>query len=168
MLCSCEFTFNNIIDDAFSCQGSQGQLRNTVVYRAMITLQVPAAITDADNIVTNINQWVQTEPRVRVDGVILDVDPDCPTMLDSFNSDDCVIEVPSNPTSSSSSSPSSLVGIIIGVVVAAVVVVIVVIILVIIIAMYRRRKSTYRYYIMFNIAACKAHKYHTLYKTSYL
>ena len=149
MLCSCEFTSNNIINDAFSCQGSQGQLRNTVVYRAMITLQVPASITDADNIVTIINQWVQTEPRVRVDGVILDVDPDCPTMLDSFNSDDCVIEGPSNPTSSS----SSPVGIIIGVVVAAVVVVIVVIIIILAIGMYRRHKSAYRYKIMF-IVTC--------------
>ena len=153
MLCSCEFTFNNIIDDAFSCKESQGQFRNTVVYRAMITLLVPTLITDADNIVTNISQWVQTEPRMRVDSVILDVDPDCPTMLDSFNSDDCVIEVPSNPTSSSSSSPSSSssspVGIIVGVVVTAVVAVIVVVVIVITVIMYRRHKSTYRYYITY-------------------
>ena len=144
MLCSCELTFNSIIDDAFSCQGSQGQFRNTVVYRAMVTLQVPASITDADNIVTNINQWVQTEPRVRVDGVILDVDPDCPTMLDSFNSDDCVIEVPSNQVNPVSL--SSPVGIITGGAAAALVVVILIII-VIIIVVYCKYKSIYRYYI---------------------
>ena len=153
MVCSCEFTFNNIIDDAFSCKESQGQFGNTVVYRAMITLLVPTSITDADSIVTNIIQWVQTEPRMRVDGVILDVDPDCPTMLDSFNSDDCVIEMPSNPTSSSLSSPSSSssspVGIIVVVVVTAVFAVIVVIIIVMIVIIYRRHKSTYRYYITY-------------------
>ena len=154
MVCSCEFTFNNIIDDAFSCKESQGQFGNTVVYRAMITLLVPTSITDADSIVTNIIQWVQTEPRMRVDGVILDVDPDCPTMLDSFNSDDCVIEMPSNPTSSSSSSSpssssSSPVGIIVVVVVTAVFAVIVVIIIVMIVIIYRRHKSTYRYYITY-------------------
>ena len=146
MLCSCEFSSNNIIDDAFSCKGSQGELSNTVVYRAMISLQVPASIIDADSIVTNINQWVQTEPRVRVDGITRDVDPDCPTILDSFNSDDCVIEVPSNqtnPTSTSSSSSSLPLGIVIGAAVAAVVV-IVLIIIVIIIVVYCRHKSTYR------------------------
>ena len=151
MLCSCELTSNNIIDNAFSCQGSQGEFGDTVVYRAMITLHVPASITDAGNIVTNINEWVQTKPRVRVDGVILDVDPDCPTMLDSFNSDDCVIEGPSNqanPTSSSSSPVATIIG-----AAAAAVVVIVLIVIVIIAVVYHRRKSTYRYYIT---AVCKA------------
>ena len=145
MLCSCEFTSNNIIGDAFSCQGSQGELSNTVVYRAMISLQVPASITDADSVVTNINQWVQTKPRVRVDGITLDIDPNCPTTLDSFNSDDCVIEVPSNqtnPTSTSSSSSFLPLGIVIGAAVAAVVILL--IIIVIIIVVYCRRKSTYR------------------------
>ena len=142
MLFSYELTTNNVIDDAFSCQGSQGEFEDTVVYRAMITLQVPASITDADSIVTNINQWVQTKPRVRVDGVILDVDPDCPTMLDSFNSDDCVIEGPSNQANPMSSS-SLPVAIIIGA--AAAVVVIVLIVIIIIVVVYHRHKSTYKY-----------------------
>ena len=124
------------------------------MYRAMITLQVPASITDADNIVTNINEWVQTKPRVRVDGVVLDVDPDCPTMLDSFNSDDCVIEGSSNQANLASSSSSPVV-IIIGV--AAAVVVIVLIVTVIIVVVYRRHKSIYRYYLTLNFAVCKAH-----------
>ena len=121
----------------------------------MITLQVPASITDADNIVTNINEWVQTKPRVRVDGVVLDVDPDCPTMLDSFNSDDCVIEGSSNQANPVSSSSSPVV-IIIGAAAAAFVV-IVLIVTVIIVVVYRRRKSIYRYYLTLNFAVCKAH-----------
>ena len=147
MPCSCQFTTSNIIDDTFSCRGSQGEFENTVVYRANITLQVPISITDANDIVTFINQWVQNEPPVAVMGITLALDADCPTMLDSFASDDCVIvEGPSNqtnPSSSSSSSSSSPFGIIIGASAAAVVV-IVLIIVIIIIVVYRRHKSNYR------------------------
>ena len=113
MRCSCEFTSSNIIDDTFSCRGSQGEFRNTVVYRAIITLQVPASVTDADNIVAVLSEWVESEPSVRVNRVTLGIDSNCPTMLESFNSNDC--EIPSDPSSSSSS-----VGIIVGAAVAAV------------------------------------------------
>ena len=153
MRCSCKFTSSNIIDDTFSCRGSQGEFRNTVVYRAMITLQVPASITDADNIVAVLSEWVESEPSVVVNRVTLDIDSGCPTMLESFNSNDC--EIPpdgtdpslSSPSSSpsSSSSSSSSVGIIVGVVVAAVVFVLLLITAVVIIVMYRRHKSSYRY-----------------------
>ena len=142
MRCSCEFTSGNIIDDTFSCRGSQGEFRNTVVYRAMINLQVAASVTDADNIVTVLSEWAESEPSVRVNRVTLDVDSNCPTMLDSFDSNDC--EAPSdgiNP--SSTSSPS--VGIIVGAAVTAVVVMLLLITAVVIIAMYHRHKSSYRY-----------------------
>ena len=89
--CSCKFTSSNIIDDAFSCRGSQGEFKNTVVYRAMITLQVPASITDADGIVDVINDWIESKPSVTVNGLALAVDPNCPAMLDSFDSSDCVV-----------------------------------------------------------------------------
>ena len=139
MRCSCEFTSSNIIDDTFSCRGSQGEFSNTVVYRAIITLQVPASITDANNIVDLLSEWVESKPSVRVNRVTLDVDSDCPTILESFNSNDCEI-------SSDGTSPSSLssVGIIVGTIVAAVVVVLLLITAVAII-MYRRHKSAYRY-----------------------
>ena len=148
MRCSCQFTTSNIISDTFSCRGSQGEFEDTVVYRANITLQVPTSITDADDIVTFINLWVQDQPSVAVKGVALALDADCPTMLDSFDSNDCVIvEEPFNQTNpssslSSSSSPSPF-GIIIGAAAAAVVV-IVLIVAIIIIVVYRRHKSTYR------------------------
>ena len=141
MGCSCEFTSSNIIDDNFSCRGSQGEFRNTVVYRAIITLQVPASITDADNIVAVLSEWVESEPSVVVNRVTLGIDSNCPTMLESFNSNDC--EIPSDGTNSSSSSSS--VGIIVGAAVAAVVVMLLLITAVVIIIMYRRHKSSYRY-----------------------
>ena len=149
MRCSCEFTSSNIIEETFSCIGSRGQFRNTVVYRAMITLQVPASITDADDIVANINLWVQTEPLVRVNGITLALDPGCPAMLDSFDSNDCVAESPSDQANPSSSS-SLPIAIIIGVTVAVVVIILLLIIAAVAIVhvVYRRHKAAYRYYIM--------------------
>ena len=141
MRCSCEFTTSNITDDAFSCRGSQGQFRNTVEYRAMITLQVPASTTNADGIVSIISDWLESEPSVTVNDVVLDLDPNCPTKLDSFNSNDCVTEAPSDQTDQSSSS----VGIIAGAVVAVIVVILLLITAVVIIIMYCRHKSTYSY-----------------------
>ena len=113
----------------------------------MITLQVPSSITDADDIVATINQWVQTEPSVGVNGVTLDVDSGCPTMLDSFAADDCIVpSVQTDPSpSSSSSSSSSPYGIIIGAGVAVVVIILLLIIVIVIIVVYRRHKSAYRY-----------------------
>ena len=55
----------------------------------MITLQVPASITDADNITVVLSEWVESEPSVRVNRVTLDIDSDCPTMLESLKSHDC-------------------------------------------------------------------------------
>ena len=59
------------------------------MFRAMITLPVPVSATDADNIVDVISNWVKSNPSVRVDEVILDIDPDCPAMLESVTADDC-------------------------------------------------------------------------------
>ena len=147
MRCLCEFS---IIDDAFSCRGSQGEFRNTVVYRAMITLQVPTSPTGADNIVTEINKWVQTMPSLLVNGIILDLDPDCPAMLESFASNDCDAET-ILPSNQSTSSPLST-GIIIGVAVTAIVIILLLIIVIVVIIVYFRRKSSrhkssYRYYL---------------------
>ena len=148
MLCSCNFNSDNIIDDTFSCRASQEQFRNTVVYRAMITLQVPAFITDADDIVILLSDWVESKPSVRVNRITLELDPNCPTTLDSFDSNDCEVSSnetnPSSPSaSSSSSSSSSSIGIIIGVVIAAVVILL--LITAVVMIMYRRRKLSYRY-----------------------
>ena len=144
MHCSCKFTTSNIVDDTFSCRGSKGQFRNTVVYRGMIALQVPRSITDADDIVTYIYQWVQTKPSVRINGITLALDPSCPTVLDSFDSNDCVTDESSDQTSSSSSSSSLPLNVIIGAAVLIAIIILLVIIVIIVIVKYRKRKSTYR------------------------
>ena len=120
----------------------------------MITLQVPPPVTDADDIITEMSEWVQTEPSVIVNGVTLDLDPSCPVMLDSFASPDCVIDAPptdqpdqpsNTPPADQSSSSSD--GILIGVVAAAVVIILLLIIIIVIIVVYHkcRHKSSYRY-----------------------
>ena len=147
MLCSCNFNSDNIIDDTFSCRASQEQFKNTVVYRAMITLQVPASVTDADDFVILLSDWVESKPSVRINRITLELDPNCPTMLDSFDSNDCEASPDqTNPSPSASSSSSSLssVGIIIGAVIAAFVILLLITAIVIII-MYHRHKLSYRY-----------------------
>ena len=88
-----------------------------------------------------LSEWVESKPSVRVNRVTLDIDSGCPTMLESFNSNDC--EMPSDGTNPSSSSSS--VGIIVGAAVAVLVVILLLITAVVIIVMYRRHKSIYRY-----------------------
>ena len=144
--CLCKFTNSNITDDAFSCRGSQGEFRNAVVYRAMITLQVPASITDADNIVNLLSDWVESKPSVAVNGLALAVDPNCPAMLDSFDSSDCVVPNQANsPSSSSSQSVGIIVGAIVWAIVATVIAILLLITVIMIIIMYYRHKSSYRY-----------------------
>ena len=150
MHCSCKFNSSNIIDDIFSCQGSEGQHENSVVYRALINLQVLASIIDADNIVNIIDNWVQSEPSVIVNEFILSLDPGCPAMLDSVSSDDCVTEAPPPDHSDQSSSSSLSIGIIVGAAVAAAVIILLLIIIIVGTVMYRRYKSSYRYYIIIN------------------
>jgi len=111
----------------------------------MITLQVPSSVTDADDIVKILSDWVETMPSVRVNGIALAINPACPAMLDSFDSNDCVTEVPQTNQPSSSSSSSSSVGIIVGVVVAATVVILLLIIVAAIIILHQRNRSSYRY-----------------------
>jgi len=52
----------------------------------MITLEVPASITDADDIINIISKWVQSNPSVTVNKATLDIDCEHPSMLDSVNS----------------------------------------------------------------------------------
>ena len=104
---------------------------------------MPPPVTDADDIVIEISNWVQTKPSVIVNGVTLDLDPSCPVILDSFASPDCVTDTP--PPDQANQSSSS-VGIIIGAVTAVVVITLLLIIVVLIIVKFRKHKETYRYY----------------------
>ena len=137
--CYCVFEVDS---ETFSCRGAQGNFENTVVFRARITVQGHASIFAAD-VVNDITNWTLSSPSIPVAAVTLAIDPNCPVMLDSFNSADCVI-VTEQPTSSSTNSSSSPVGIIAGTVAAALIAICIAIVAVILIVGYCRRRVNSR------------------------
>ena len=135
--CSCI----NIGGATFSCRGAQGNFENTVVFRAMVTVQASSALISADVVVTDIDDWVKSSPSITVGLATLDIDPSCPAMLASTDSDDCEV-VTESP--SPSSSDSSSIGVIVGAVLAVVVVILIVVIIIVAVLVYLRRKGSYR------------------------
>jgi len=132
--CSCTF---NIDSETFSCRGAQGNFEDTVVFRARVTVQASSSVITADDVVSNISSWVESSPSIAIVSVTVFVDPNCPAMLDSFNSADCVIVTPST-----SSSPP--VGVIVGAAIGAVIVIIIIIIVVVLVVVYYTRKCNKR------------------------
>ena len=143
--CSCVFEVDS---ETFSCRGAQGNFENTVVFRARITVQGPASLVAADDVVGDINDWVETSPSITVGFATLDIDSSCPAMLVSADSDDCesvtVSPSPSPSSPSSSSNSSSSIGIIVGAVLAVVVVILIIIITVVAVLVCVRRKGSHR------------------------
>ena len=87
--CSCNFTETNIRNNEFSCRSTE----NTAVFRAEI---VYTAFGEdpytADGLVTVVSAWVQSgTTSISVASTRLDVDPSCPTQLESFQAGDCEI-----------------------------------------------------------------------------
>jgi len=137
--CSCTF---NIESESFSCRGAQGDFENTVVFRGRVNVQASALNITADDVVNIIDDWVESSPSITVGLTTLDVDPRCPAMLVSTDSDDCVA-VTEQPSSSSSSDSSSI-GVIVGAILAVVVVILVIAIVVVVVLVYLKRKGSYR------------------------
>jgi len=137
--CSCTF---NIDSETFSCRGAQGNFENTVVFRGRISVQASASIVAAADVVNdNINDWVNSSPSITVGLTTLGIDPRCPAMLTSTDSNDC--EVGTEPPSSSSSDSSSI-SVIVGAIIAVVVVILIIVIIVVIVLVHLRRKGSYR------------------------
>ena len=117
--CFCEF---NIVNAAFSCRGSVGDFKDTVVYRAKVLSNI-----SAEGIINKTDHWVKSETSITVDQVTLHVDPSCPSMLESFESRDCVVI---NQSSSSDDPPvGTIVGAAIGGVIGIIVIVAVLLII---------------------------------------
>ena len=86
MRCSCNFTETNIQNYEFSCRS----IENTAVFRAkIIYTSLQRARYRADNLVTLVSGWAQSETSIVVDSTRLDIDPACPTQLGSFQDGDC-------------------------------------------------------------------------------
>ena len=110
---------------------------NSVVYRATITLQ--NSKTAADDVVNEIYQWVQSEPSIIVNGITLDIDPSCPTLLKSLDADNCFInDTVSNQQEQTTNGVSAAV--IIGPIVGVLVVLLILLVIAVCI-LYRCNKS---------------------------
>ena len=139
MICSCQFTADNIVEEEFSsCRASA---ENTIVYRAEVRLQVPVLEMDVNDIVEIISSWVQTAPSFVVNGLRVRIDPSCPIVLESYNEEDCFVM---STTTSFSSIQGPSVGIIVGATVAAIVIIILIVVIIMITTLRCRSKFSYR------------------------
>ena len=135
-ICGCIFDIDN---ELFSCPESKGKIDDAVVFKARIVVRVPASVTDADDVVNYINDWVKLRQNITVTPSILTVDPGCPTQVDSTESKACV------DIGQSTNSDSSDGGVIAGAIIAGVFVVIAILIIVVMIGIIciQRRRSRY-------------------------
>ena len=83
--CSCNFTGTNIQNFEFSCRS----IENTVVFRAEIVYTTFGDPYTADGLVASVSTWAQSGTSISVDSTRLDVDPSCPTQLESLEAGDC-------------------------------------------------------------------------------
>ena len=87
--CSCTFSQANVQNHEFSCRS----IENSVVFRAEIIYDNPDQNGyRARDLVTFVSAWAQSGTSIVVDSTRLDVDPACPTQLESLQDGDC--EVP--------------------------------------------------------------------------
>ena len=137
MRCSCSFTETNIQNYEFSCRS----IENTVVFRAeIIYTSLQQARYRAENLVTLVSGWVQSETSIVVDSTRLDVDPTCPTQLRSFQDGDCVLTDTTGTGGGNVATFASL-----GVVVGVVLLIICSIIIVIFVVRKKRKHRSFRY-----------------------
>jgi len=125
--CACSLDVTN---ETFSCRASVGEFHNTVVFRATILTD-----SNADNVVGIINNWVKTKPSLIVGQVILAIDPSCPALLDSTESNDCII---TSQASRSSTHTGAIAG---GIGAALTTVVVILIILIMLVVLCRKKRS---------------------------
>ena len=141
MRCSCSFTETNIRNNEFSCRS----IENTVVFRAEISYTgSQQARYRAEDLVTMVSGWAQSETSIVVDSTRLDVDPTCPTHLGSFQDGDCELTDPTGTLGGNVATFASL-GVVVGVV--CVLLIICSIIIIIFVVQRKRKHRTFRYII---------------------
>ena len=86
--CSCTFSQANVQNREFSCRS----IENTVVFRAEIIYDNPDQNRyRARDLVKLVSVWAQSGTSIVVDSTRLDVDPACPTRLESLQDGDCEV-----------------------------------------------------------------------------
>ena len=82
-LCLCILPVNTIDNAVFSCRDSN----TAVVYKAHIS--ITNNLMSSNQMLHLISKWVKTSPSVIVLRTLLQLDPSCPTELETLLSDDC-------------------------------------------------------------------------------
>lgn len=81
--CSCTVPENSIHSAVFSCRNSN----QAVVFKAKISIQ--NGVVTTEQMFKIISTWAKTSPSIIVLRSLLQVDPTCPTKLESFLANDC-------------------------------------------------------------------------------
>ena len=150
--CSCTFSQANIQNREFSCRS----IENTVVFRAEIIYNTPDQNGyRARDMVTFVSAWAQSGTSVVVDSMRLDVDPACPTQLESLQDGDCevpTVEATAIPTVNTIIFSAAIGG---GCVILLLVIVIIVV-AIILVRSKRRKESEKRYDTVHNMLTTKS------------
>ena len=105
--CHCQIPSNAINDESFACFDDSA---NYVTYRAR--LRGTSAVNSA-SLFSLIENWATSGPAIRVRGILMRADTQCPVAISSFSDEGC-----SNPTDETNKSSNTVV--IVGGVVAAI------------------------------------------------
>ena len=106
-LCGCDITKESIAKRSFLlCSNT---LSHFVTYRSQLS-GTPEA--DSHTLISYIEDWVAGGPSIRVHGVLMKIDSECPVTISSFNDELCMetmaITASESPTSGSPNSQSSI------------------------------------------------------------
>lgn len=128
--CQCDFQEVYITNERLHCDLSFPTL---ATYRAKIT---SFKSLSSNQLVTIIEQWIQSNPSVRSGPAIVTFDTNCPVSITSTNDPFC-----SNPLNPSTQSSSVVVPVISSAIVIIVLVVIVVVVVVLLLLYLKRKRS---------------------------
>ena len=86
--CACNFPLYLIDDGVFSCR----TFHNFVVYRSKISGLF------ASDMIQYLSEWVEGNPALQVDWLLLNIHSSCPVRIDSIGDPDCNIPSEFNTT----------------------------------------------------------------------
>ena len=101
--CQCQITTDSIDEELFACSEDSPIY---VTYRARLS---GTSERDSASLISLVKDWVATGPTVRVMGVLMMVDKNCPVAISEFGEDICSIlpSESSTPTTIDSTDSSS-------------------------------------------------------------
>jgi len=101
--CQCQITADGIDEESFACSKDSP---NYVTYQARLS---GTSEQDSASLISLVKDWVATGPTIRVMGVLMMVDMNCPVAISEFGEDTCSIlpSESSTPTTIDSTDSSS-------------------------------------------------------------